>query len=149
MAGTVKYPPTARKPVCEYAPLRPCGDLVLLSGAEPLPSAAGARGDRTLGHCLLEMAQKAGRGHVLLLLDKVWQLITSNYAACGAGLAAGGSSTPLWATLGSWGASQEFPGPCFLLKSLRNSDPPGRLWTFWSGPAPAPPCPRGVPPPGR
>lgn len=103
MAGTVKCPPTARKPVCEYAPLRPCGDLVLLSGAEPLPSAAGARGDRTLGHCLLEMAQKAGRGHVLLLLDKVWQLLNHQQLCC------------VWSWSGRWRFEHAFVGHLGLL----------------------------------
>lgn len=60
----------------------PLRDLLLLSGAEPLPSAAGASRDRTLGHCLLEMAQKAGRGHVLLLLDRVWQLLNHQQLCC-------------------------------------------------------------------
>lgn len=50
-------------------------------------------------------------------------LITSNYVACGAGLAAGGSSTPLWATLDSWGTRWEFLVPHFFLKSLRNKLP--------------------------
>lgn len=45
-------------------------DLLLLSGAEPLPP-----GDRTLGHCLLETAQRLGTVTCQLLLDKVWQLL--------------------------------------------------------------------------
>lgn len=52
----------------------PCGDLGLCWEQSPAFCSRGCR-DRTLGHCLLEMAQEAGHGHVLLLLDKVWQLL--------------------------------------------------------------------------
>lgn len=62
--------------------MRPPRDLLLLLGAEPLPSAVEASRDRTLGHCPLEMAQEAGRGHVLLLLDKVWQLLNHQQLCC-------------------------------------------------------------------
>lgn len=62
-----------------------------------------ASGDRTLGHCLLEMAQKAGRGHVLVLLDKVWQLLNHQQLCC------------VWSRPGRWGFECSFEDHLGLL----------------------------------
>lgn len=58
---------------------RPRGTCCFVGRA---PASAAGPAGRTLAHCLLEMAQKAGRGHVLLLLDKVWQLLNHPQLCC-------------------------------------------------------------------
>lgn len=76
-----------------------------------------ASGDRTLGHCLLEMAQKAGRGHVLVYWTKSGNyLITSNYAACGAQPGRWGFERSFEDHLGLLGCWVGIPAPLFLPK---------------------------------
>lgn len=124
---------------------------MLLSGAEPLPCAAGPAGTEHWAIVFWRWPRRLGAVTCYFYWTKSGNyLITSNYAACGAGLAAGGSSTPLWATLGSWGARWGFPVPWFVLKSLRNDDLPGRLWTLRVATRHHPANRGGeVPPPGR
>lgn len=118
MAGSVKCSPTAPRPVCEYAPLQ---GPVALSGAEPRPPAAGQQGQNT-GPLSSGGGPEAGRVTCWFYWTKSGNyLITSNYAACGAGLARRGWSAPLWATSGSRGARWESLAPHFFPKSLRNN----------------------------
>ena len=84
--------------------MRPCRDLLLCREQSPCLLQRASR-DRTLGHCLLEMAQKAGRGHVLVLLDKVWQLLNHQQLCC------------VWSWPGPWRMERSFVGHLRLLGS--------------------------------
>lgn len=141
MAGSAKDSPTARRPACEYS--HPCGDLLRWGGGgEQSPCLLQqGRSHRTLAHCLLEMAQKAGRGHVLLLLDKVWQLLNHQQLCCtrsGSGRWRFARSSVGHCRLP--GCQVGVPGPCFFLTVLRNHRPAGEAREPLSrGPA-SPPC---------
>lgn len=88
----------------------PAGPVALLR-AEPLPSAA-ALGTEPWGIVFWRWPRVWARSRADFYWTKSGNyLITSNYAACGAGLTAGGLGTPLWATSGSWVTKWESQDP--------------------------------------